>query len=418
MNSLSGPWPQPRGTIASVTKYIPFEGIGHAGGEYLQNHYRVLSSTWNVLPIAPDTELNRRAARADRTAPHTLVTSKSPLAHTGLKPLADLQSAARGSSVHRWFEQALVRDQSLLDVFRNAQLIEFQWSETASLTAPLRQIAPQVPQVVIAHDVITQRWRRASEQASSLVRQRAFKAAAHASLRRESRSFATADAVIVFSEKDAALVRELAPTAHPEVVHPGFAVPPAAERPPAERPPIVLFTGAMGRPDNDSAIRWFIEHSWPMICDAVPQARLVIAGSNPTPALTRLAASKRSVTLTGYVESLEPYFQQARVAVVPIQTGAGVKFKTIDAMMRGVPVVSTSVGAEGIDRPDLMCAITDDPKEIARATVAQLRDPDSARTTQAQAWAIATYGNNTFQTRLTNLYSELIGSSVRRATNE
>jgi glycosyltransferase involved in cell wall biosynthesis len=391
----------------SLTKYLPFEGIGHAGGEYLQNHYRVVGSEWGLTPIAPDTALNRQAVLKSRSSTHVLVGSRAPLAHDRLKVAADVQSAARGSSAHRWFERAVLQDESLRRLFRTADLIEFQWSEIASLAPNLRQLAPDVPQVIIAHDVITQRWRRAAAQSSDLFRRAAFSSAARASARREALSFSTADAVIVFSEKDAELVRSLAPSANAEVVHPGFAVPAAASRQLAQRPPVVLFTGAMGRPDNDDAARWFIASCWPSVVEAVPDARLIIAGSNPSQMLTDMANRSSSISLTGYVQSLEPYFEGARVAVVPLRTGAGVKFKTIDAMMRGIPVVASSVGAEGIDRPDLIACIDDSPAALAHATATQLRAPDQVLADAAWKWAVATYGHDTYRQRLTALYSAL-----------
>jgi hypothetical protein len=84
--------------------------------------------------------------------------------------------------------------------------------------------------------------------------------------------------------------------------------------------------------------------------------------------------------------------------VVPLRQGAGVKFKTIEALLHDVPTVTTTVGAEGITGPDLFAGLHDDPSALAGALVRVLEEPEAftARSAAAQRWAIATYGLATF----------------------
>jgi glycosyltransferase involved in cell wall biosynthesis len=93
--------------------------------------------------------------------------------------------------------------------------------------------------------------------------------------------------------------------------------------------------------------------------------------------------------------------------VVPLRSGAGVKFKTIDAMLSGVPVVTTSVGAEGIDAVDLFVAVTDTAADFAIATINELQQPDSTKTTRAQARAEQVYGESAFEQRLSEVYERV-----------
>ncbi len=109
--------------------------------------------------------------------------------------------------------------------------------------------------------------------------------------------------------------------------------------------------------------------------------------------------------LTGYLESLEPSYAEASVFIAPLFTGAGVKFKTIDAMVRGVPVVATPVGAEGIGDADLFAGLTDDADEFAASVVGALAANGSARTRRAQQWAESRYGVTAFERRLRGLYA-------------
>jgi len=99
--------------------------------------------------------------------------------------------------------------------------------------------------------------------------------------------------------------------------------------------------------------------------------------------------ARPEVELTGYVESLSPYYRRATVVVAPMRLGAGVKVKSAIAMLWGLPVVATSVAAEGVAEHEQFFAVEDDAAAIADALVAVLRNPGSAARVRAQAFAWA-----------------------------
>jgi glycosyltransferase involved in cell wall biosynthesis len=389
----------PARRIASVSKYIPFPSITHAGGQYVGRHLDALASVADVALLAPDTPLNRDAAPLFRgEADVRLLRGVGPGGRGRFKTLFDFESAWRGSAValpyRRLFETSRGPWAELTDV----DLIEFHWSEMIAVAPLVRRRLPRVPLVGIAHDVITQRWERAA----------AYALAADRSRRTESRSFASLDALLVFSEKDADLARALSPRTRVEVVHPGLGPTETISRVVDRTSPIVLFTGALNRSDNERGILWFLERVWPRVQAAVPTAQLVIAGANPQPPLVRAVSKAARTVLTGFVESLEPWYAQAAVFIAPLHTGAGVKFKTIDAMLRGVPVVSTTVGAEGIAAKSMFVGITDVETEFGDAVIAELQTPDVTRAEQARDWADHVYGVAAFHERLRTLYTELL----------
>lgn len=401
----SGPSPR----IASVSKYIPFPTAPHAGGQYVWHHVAALRRFADVGILAPDTPLNRDAIpHTAGGAPGRLLRGVGPGGAGRFKTVFDVESAWRGSAVAWPYRRLFQTGRGPWEELSRASLIEFHWSEMIALAPLVRRRLPGTPLIGVAHDVITQRWERSASASGNILLRAAYAQAARRSRAQESRSFAALDALLVFSDKDAALAASLAPTTRVEVVHPGLGPREPLERTIDASEPVVLFTGALSRPDNEHGILWFLERIWPAIAEAVPRARLVIAGANARPVLTRAVENTPRAMLTGFVDSLDPWYAQASVFVAPVRTGAGVKFKTIDAMLRGAPVVSTTVGAEGIDATSLFAAITDDADEFASAVVAELRQPNEERTAEAQRWADSVYGVEAFERRLRLLYEELL----------
>lgn len=124
---------------------------------------------------------------------------------------------------------------------------------------------------------------------------------------------------------------------------------------------------------NVDALRWYCSEVLPHVRAALPQFRTIVTGKNPPPAVQALASD--AVVLTGFVESLAPLYRNARVAIVPMRIGAGVKNKTMEALQYGVPVVATAVGAEGLElRDDDDAGVTDDPVGFAQRIIALATD--------------------------------------------
>lgn len=400
--------PHAGGSVLSLTKYIPYPSIAHAGGQYVLAHDRALTGAVGLENLAPDTPLNREALpRIHDDAPPASLLEGARLGGP-LFRLWQLESAWAGSSIY-WPVRRLFRTaRAPWARLERADAIEFQWSEMIALAPLVRRRLPATPLIGIAHDIIAQRWDRQASGQLPAPRRWLSRIARGRSAQRERASFAVLDLLIVFSEKDAVLARRLSPGTRVEVVHPGLGPTHAHTRAPHPEEPVVLFTGAMNRPENIEAVTWFVDEMWPTVLREVPAARLVIAGANPPDAFAARLAREPRAELTGFVDSLEPYYAEASVFIAPLRSGAGVKFKTVDAMLRGVPIVTTRVGAEGIDAPELFGAVTDDATAFAAAVVEQLRTGDESLAVRAQQWADGVYGAEAFKTRLRGLYGEFI----------
>ena len=136
----------------------------------------------------------------------------------------------------------------------------------------------------------------------------------------------------------------------------------------------LLFVGNLGFGPNVSGLQAFIEQSWPGLLKAVPGITLTIAGFNPPPGLIALA-ERHGLGLHANVPSLKPFYEQSDVVIAPILFGSGTRIKILEAMAYGRPVVSTSMGAEGMGlESGKQLLLADTMDEFAAALVALARD--------------------------------------------
>jgi glycosyltransferase involved in cell wall biosynthesis len=134
-----------------------------------------------------------------------------------------------------------------------------------------------------------------------------------------------------------------------------------------------MFLGSMDWPANIDGVEFFSAEIWPRVLAAVPDARFRVVGRNPPPRIQRLASS--SVEIVGGVDSVLPYFRGAPVFVVPLRVGGGTRLKIYEAMAAERAIISTSVGAEGLefnDGRDLL--IADDAVSFSDAVIRLLKD--------------------------------------------
>lgn len=134
----------------------------------------------------------------------------------------------------------------------------------------------------------------------------------------------------------------------------------------------IIFVAGFGHPPNTDAAVWFVTEIFPTIKAQYPDAMLYLIGSRPTEQVLRLQSA--SVQVTGYVtdEQLAEHYASARVAVVPLRFGAGVKNKVVEAMAYGVPLITTEVGAQGLVDVSNIIPVTTDAAVFAKHVLAVL----------------------------------------------
>jgi len=177
----------------------------------------------------------------------------------------------------------------------------------------------------------------------------------------------------------------------------------------------MLFIGNMGYQPNADAAVYFCHEALPLIRRGVGDAKLWIVGITPGESVRRLDGN--GVFVTGGVPDVVPYYERSRVCVVPLRAGSGTRLKILEAMALGRPVVSTSIGCEGLDVTNgEHILIADDAKQFSDHVVKLLNDRAlrSRIVTKAREFVVATYD---WDVIAENLVSELtaIASDPRDA---
>jgi glycosyltransferase involved in cell wall biosynthesis len=145
-------------------------------------------------------------------------------------------------------------------------------------------------------------------------------------------------------------------------------------RTPVSPEPVLLFVGAFGWTPNLQAIEFFLARCWPRVHAAVPGARLKVVGRMPE-LIPSYARKPAGVEFAGFVPDIAAAYHEARVVICPIISGGGTRVKLVEAAAFGKPIVSTHVGAEGLDFDDGQHALLrDDPDQFADACIRLLQD--------------------------------------------
>ena len=234
------------------------------------------------------------------------------------------------------------------------------------------------------HNLDSTIWERMGETASSAARRRFARGQAPRVRRLEQTLLRHARGVSCVSRGDAAALRELG-AEEPVVVPNGVDLTRYAFRAESAPGETVLFVGDLSWPPNAEGVRWLAERVWPAVRARRPHARAEILGRGAPPALERLA--RPDFVFLGEGDDTRPHWARAAAAAVPLRAGGGTRLKILEAAACGVPVVSTRVGAEGLDFSPGELRIGDEPAAFAGALAALLEDPAAARRQAAAARA-------------------------------
>lgn len=138
----------------------------------------------------------------------------------------------------------------------------------------------------------------------------------------------------------------------------------------------IVTLGTLHYPPNADGIRWFLTEVFPLVQTRVPESTLTIIGKNPPQDFLELAGrNPRRIKVTGYVDDLVPYLEESALMVVPVRAGGGMRVRILEAFAYAMPVVTTTIGLEGIHgTPDQNVLVADTPGDFAERTIELLED--------------------------------------------
>ena len=139
----------------------------------------------------------------------------------------------------------------------------------------------------------------------------------------------------------------------------------------------IVTLGTLHYPPNADGIRWFLNDVFPLVRKGVPDATLTIIGKNPPQDFVEQAEENPGIIkVTGYVDDLVPYLEESALMVVPVRAGGGMRVRILEAFAYAMPVVTTTVGLEGIQgTPDHDVIVADTPADFADRTIELLQNP-------------------------------------------
>ncbi|WP_245980312.1 glycosyltransferase family 4 protein [Gryllotalpicola protaetiae] len=394
--------------VVSISPEFPGVSKRSAGAGYFLRHVEALvRAQWRVTVVSPgDSGAGRNAEVAESQVRSIRVVL--PRSHRLYGRPLKLIDAFRGLSLGLDAEVCVKRDANVKAAVAQSDVVEFQWTHSANLWKWVRKQNRHARLVLVCHDVYEQLWQRNADASASILMRLYSNFRRGVAARAERRILPNMDQIITFSDKDAALLRRVAPAVPVVVISPPLA---GTEQRPSTRLPreetVALFTGALGLEKNHHGVMWFLHNVWAEFANR-SDYKFVVAGADPRPELIDEAARLGNVEVTGFVESLDPFYYEADLFVVPLFKGSGVKFKVISAMAAGLPVIATTVASEGIGRDEQYLGITDSPHQFAtliRSAHDSPGDLDALRF-RAQEWARENYGQSEFEARLAGIYAQ------------
>jgi glycosyltransferase involved in cell wall biosynthesis len=236
----------------------------------------------------------------------------------------------------------------------------------------IRRITPRTKIFYCGHDL--RYWRE--QRRFEIERDRFFLGESRYWEKIEHRIFQQVDGAYFFSSVEIAEIRRrhpgLAARAIPLFPEDGHE---DGDDTPFESRADLLFVGGFTHEPNVDAMLWFAREILPLVHAQLPQVKLRVVGGSPPPAILALAQDRISIEGAVSEDRLRDLYRGCRLVVVPLRFGAGIKGKVIEAMRRGVPLITTAIGAEGIDGAGEAFHVEDTPAGFAGSIVAAYADP-------------------------------------------
>jgi glycosyltransferase involved in cell wall biosynthesis len=358
--------PHARLRVLIASPYSPYPPV-HGGAVRMLSLLRRLSQVADVTWVAyADTqpELDPRStAELQKLCREVVVIERDTAAVGGIL----LPNKTRGFCSHlmeQQLEYFLDRD--------DYDVLQLEYTHLAHLMPPA---SPGLLRVLVEHDVSFVSLARSQATAEGRLARLGFWFDWMRMLRYELAAVENADLVFTMSDTDRDVLGRYVDTRHVVPIPNGVDCQAFPFTESGRTPGSILFVGFFRHEPNVEAVRYFCSQVLPRVRAAAPEVHFQVVGAYP-PEVVRRLGDDPGVEVTGRVEDIVPYYRQSAVFVAPVLQGSGTRLKILEAMASGCPVVSTTIGAEGLGASDESeILIADDAAAMADAIVRLLHDP-------------------------------------------
>jgi len=242
--------------------------------------------------------------------------------------------------------------------------------------------------VLFQHNVEAVIWKRQAERARNPVVRAYFGLQARKMRDYERDVCRRVKSIVAVSDADAGIMRHEYGAQRVSPVATGVDLEYFAPQP-AEPAADLVFVGSMDWLPNVDGVTWFVQEILPLIRRRRPHTTLAVVGRKPGPEMLELAAADSKIRITGTVPDVRPFMWGSTLSIVPLRIGGGTRLKIYEAMAAKIPVISTTIGAEGLDyQAGENIAIADHPADFAELSITLLEDEAERRRLAAAAWEL------------------------------
>ncbi|MGH7173682.1 MAG: glycosyltransferase [Gemmataceae bacterium] len=297
-------------------------------------------------------------------------------------------------------------------------LWQFEWTAYVA-TLPANTEARRL---LIAHNVDSLIWQRYHETERQMLKRFYIRRQWRKFERFERRVFAEVDRVVAVSPEDAVLLRRQFNVENVDVIENGVEGAYFENVRGGGKAEVILFLGSLDWRPNLDAVRLLLDDVFPVVRRAEPAARLCLVGRNPPDWLVERVARMPNVELHANVPDVRPYLAESGVMAVPLRIGGGSRLKILEALACGLPVVSTRIGAEGLDlQPDRDLIVVERVEDMATALVESIRHPERVRTMARHGREVvrSRYDWETLAAKLEQVWEKcVLGATYKRREGE
>lgn len=411
--------------ILIISPYLPHPKCGHGGGTYLYGLLGTLSKSHEVMLLSFADKRECGLAEDLKKLPihlHLVPREKGRQEHVLANlSLAALRTFQVARSIALWlpyyvskfFDRKMARRIAEVTTKERFDVVQIEFAQMGAYVRFVRRGKT----IWHDHDLAIRNTYRQYKKAHSHLRKLVMfleycKWLAH--YRRLVRRF---DHVVTLTQQDQRLLQRFTGWRAVSYVPIGVEVPPAPPRYEARERDSLLFIGTFAHLPNFDAAVWLCGEIFPVVLERFPKATLFIIGSQPPPRLHGFAARQPGIKILGFVEDVAPYLQRCAAFIAPLRLGGGVKIKVLHAMAHGIPVVTTKIGAEGIEgigQNNILIANT--AQGLAEHVCRLFRDRELAAMVGRNGYETVKhrYSWDSVLSRLENIYRDLAGQSENK----